>query len=590
MERQEYDSWEASGIEVAGKTGQIKTICPQCSHLRKPHNRKEKCLSVNVTDQVFHCGNCEWSGYVRRFPKAGQGGKRYEAPVYRPAPLSEKMADWFLNKRAITRQTLDYFKIFPNTKWIPQVEREVLAIGFPYVEGAQVVNIKSRYDYMEEGVRKKTFALEKGARKILYNVDAVRGQRKAVIVEGEIDALSVHQAGFSAVCSVPNGAPSLKKDPQTGEYLPEHAQPQAHLDYLDDAIEVFAQAEEIVIATDGDLAGRRLRNELARRLGKARCRFVVWPEGYKDFNEILVKHGEQGVLDVLENYTEAFPVEGIVRLEDVMDQVDYIRANGYPKGKDFSHAEFSKHLTLREGEVTTITGIPGHGKSEIVDEMVVEMAERHGWPTAFFAAENGGHAIHSVKLMHRFGRKPVVEDIQRNWWGEKVQNDAEYLRSKVWVNEFVSWIDLKKVGTHLDTILAKARELVAARGIKLLVIDPWNYLEGERESWQSETEFVSTQYSKIVWFAEEMECHVIVVAHPTKMLQNEDGSFKMPTLYHIAGSANFFNKTFNGATVYRDTVNGVTRVAIQKVKFEWIGKTGAVEFGYDEYRRRYYEV
>lgn len=585
----EFQAWEDTGLQLKKSTGQEKVICPKCSHLRKPANRREPVVQVNHDDKVFNCKNCGWHGYVRRLPK--REDKRYERPRYEPHPVSEKMKAWFQGKRKINEQTLAKFLIFPNRKWIAKAGQEVDTIGFPYVEHGQVVNIKSRYDYIELGengekVHNKTFTLEKGAKKLLYNVDAVRGQKKVVIVEGEIDCMSVDQAGFGAVCSVPNGAPPLSTDPETKQPLPMERQPHVNLDYLEDATEVFAHAEEIIIATDGDEVGIRLRNEIARRLGKARCRFINWPEGYKDFNQILVDYDEGAVLQVLEEYVEAFPVEGVLRAEDVSDDIDFIYDHGFPRGKAISHKKLSELITFRGGEVTTITGIPGHGKSEAVDEILVDLAQLHGWSNVIFAGENGGPALHSVRLIHRYIRKPVVEDIQKNLFPR--MSREELLMGKVWVNTFFNFMDLKKVGQSLDNILDKARELVVNRGVKVLVIDPWNYLESNRPQWQTETEYVSEAYSKLVFFAEEHDVHVIVVAHPTKMSQDENGNFKIPTLYSIAGSANFYNKTFNGVVIYRE--GHLTTWYVQKVKFDFIGHTGYQEFTYNAYQRRYSEV
>jgi hypothetical protein len=55
-------------------------------------------------------------------------------------------------------------------------------------------------------------------------------------------------------------------------------------------------------------------------------------------------------------------------------------------------------------------------------------------------------------------------------------------------------------------------------------------------------------------------------------------------------SANFFNKTDNGFTVYRDYETGEVMVYIQKVRNEFVGKIGQVSFRYDKFTGRYSET
>jgi hypothetical protein len=53
------------GIKIdTGRSGNQMTLCPQCSHLRKKHNKR--CLSVKRDDKgfVFRCHHCDYRGGV----------------------------------------------------------------------------------------------------------------------------------------------------------------------------------------------------------------------------------------------------------------------------------------------------------------------------------------------------------------------------------------------------------------------------------------------------------------------------------------------------------------------------------------------
>ena len=104
-------------------------------------------------------------------------------------------------------------------------------------------------------------------------LDNIKTMDTIYVVEGEIDALSLHEAGLYSVCSVPNGA---SKGSQ-------------RLEYLDNCWEYFVD-KGIILCTDNDQAGLSLRNELARRFGQGRCKYVEFGD-YKDANDILVSKG-----------------------------------------------------------------------------------------------------------------------------------------------------------------------------------------------------------------------------------------------------------------------------------------------------------
>jgi twinkle protein len=140
----------------------------------------------------------------------------------------------------------------------------------------------------------------------------------------------------------------------------------------------------------------------------------------------------------------------------------------------------------------------------------------------------------------------------------------------------------------LETILDAVRQLVRKKGINAFVIDAWNKLDHQYSN--NETKYISEQLDKITIFCEKNKVHCFLVAHPTKIQKDKvTGKYEVPNLYSISGSANFYNKTANGITVYRDYETGQTEVHIQKVKFKHWGKVGLVVLGWDYKNGRYYK-
>lgn len=561
-----YRTWTDTGINLKGKvSGQLKTQCPKCSDQR--NNKRDTALSVNIDKQVWNCHYCQWKGGLVSIDKEPR--KVYKKPDFTPQTPNDKMCEWFLKNRGIERRTLERFCISPIEKYIHKAGAKVPCIAFPYIKNTEIVNIKSRYDYIEEGQKKKTFTLEAEAELTFYNIDAIEEPTHCVIVEGEIDCMAVWQATGQPCVSVPNGA--SKGDMK--------------LEYLENSYQYFNNKKMIVLATDGDEPGLMLREELARRLGKDRCYYIEYPEGCKDMNEVLLKYGPDK-LDELFQSLHTFPMDGVITADSVSDELDYIYENGYPKGDNIEFTEFDKLFTFRGGEVTTVTGIPGHGKSEFLDEILERLARLRGWRHGLFAAENGSATLHYTRIAQRYIGKPFY-----TFNSDYKMTPQEKEAAKAFMNEHFFFINTREVKLTVDSLLEKGREMVLRKGIRSYVIDPYNCMESERPPGTSETEYVSQIYAKLVAFAEAYNVHVFLVAHPTKMRKSEStGLYDVPTMYSISGSANFFNKTYNGLSVYRNYETHITTVYVQKVKFDFVGRPGYCDFTFDRESRRYAEA
>ena len=251
-------------------------------------------------------------------------------------------------------------------------------IAIPYFDGGKLVGRKHR-TFGDD----KRFMQDVGSRQILYNIDCLRDETLAnealIITEGECDAWAALQCGFPRVVSVPGGAPAERIEDDDGkkyQFLSEH---KALIDGV----------REIILAVDGDGPGANLRDDLALRLGAARCKHVTFPkpaEGYescKDLNDALEQYGEKGVQETLKR-ARPMPIAGYYELDELPEP---------PPRPALSTGMVSMdlHWKLRLGDLTVITGVPGHGKSALIDEVCCRMAEKHGWRTVFAGgAAQGG--------------------------------------------------------------------------------------------------------------------------------------------------------------------------------------------------------
>lgn len=543
------------GIKIpSGSHGNVKATCPACTpHNRKVANKNAKDLSVNTDQGIWQCWNCGWSGTLKQREE-----RNYTKPVEIKLQLSDKTVEWFKN-RGINANTLKKFGITEKSEWMPQEGKEMNCICFPYLKDDKWTNIKFR-----DG--KKNFKMVKDAELLIFNYDGVNGKKKVIITEGEIDAMSVYEAGFFDVCSVPNGASKGNQ----------------RLEYLDNSWAAFSESEEIVIATDNDEAGINLKNELIRRLGRDRCQEFIYPAGCKDLNEVLVKYGIDGIWGCI-NKSKPLPVEGICRLTDFVIDLDSVYAYGFPPGVTIGYSDFDNLLNFSTGQLTVITGIPNSGKSAFMDQVLLKLAERHGWNIGVCSFENQPITKHAANLAACYVGMPFYRKDDNS-----KMSPESYENAKKFLYDHFFWFKMKDEDLSCEGIVSRGKQLVKTHGIKALVIDPWNYMEHKRGNNMTETEYVSDVLSRLCNFAKDYDVHVFLVAHPTKIRKDPaTGDFEIPNLYNISGSAHFFNKCDNGFTVYRDRKTNLVTVYIQKVRFFYNGSIGSAEFTYDVHSGRY---
>lgn len=547
------------GIELRGKvSGQHKFRCPKCGE-----NKSDTDLSVNIDTGLYNCKKprCGWSGIVATNNYQKELPKQYKRPIWKNnTKLSDGIVHWFKG-RGISQETLVKMKVTDGPEWMPKMpegKTSVNTIQFNYLRGQDLINTKYR-----DG--NKRFRLEKDAELIFYNLNALKDTKIISIQEGEIDTLSYIEAGIDYAISVPNGA---------------NKSGSVKLEYLDNCWEHFENIEKIIIATDNDEPGIALKNELARRLGIERCYYVDFDD-CKDANEYLLKHGKEALRLITTN-AKIFPIQGIIFANDVSNDVDNYYDNGLSKGNLIGIEEFDKHISFDdEGAFTIVTGIPNQGKSEFVDFLASILNIKYHWRCGVFSPENFPLKFHIGKLAEKI--------IGKSFFGEYRMLKSEKDMAKSHINNNFFFIASDDDDFSIDDILEKARILVLKYGIKILIIDPWNKLEHQRDRNEDKSDYISKVLDKIFKFKRKYKLHIFLIAHPTKIKKDKrTGMFEIPNLYDIADSAHFFNKPEMGLTVYRNFYTHKTEVYIQKMKFKHWGTIGKVEFNWDPQNGRYY--
>ena len=542
-----------------------KMFCPDCHKKRKKHPT-DKPLAVYWNSCYAKCFNCGSEFFFGKTEKIGyqptkkQTMKKEPKEYKKPTKLTnetapdEKVLAWFAS-RGIPSEVVTQEGITQAARSFPQTNQVEKCIVFPYTVEDELVNRKYR-------TARKHFMLEAGAELVPWRIDHIRDTPECIITEGEMDALSFIVAGRKDVVSVPNGA-------------------QKNLTWLDRFIETHLENKDrIYIAADTDAKGLELRAELVRRFGEEKCRIVTYGEGCKDANELLQKGGVEAVRKSIEEAQEV-PLEGIYTASDVKEELLALFEKGLQKGAVLGMGELDDMLSLEVGRLMIVTGIPGDGKSEFLDEMAVHLSLNYDWRCAWFSPENFPVTLHHPKLIEKLIGKRFLKGLITPIEFEAA---VRYLSC--------NFFDiLPEEGYRVDTILEKAEALVRRKGIRVFILDPYNCLEHQIPMGQSETQYISEFLEKLRSFARRRQVLVVLAAHPTKMKRDPlTKQFPVPTMYDISGSAAFFNKADFGIAIERDRTKEVTRVHVQKVKFRHLGYPGVASFKYNTHNGRFISI
>ncbi len=528
------DNFNQHGLDE----GKTQGTCPLCSSTRKPENQKQKCASYDWERGLGTCHNCDKSFQLHTYERKGKSEKTYVKPEsFVVQEVGTKVEEWF-KTRGISRKTLHELRVTEGSEYMPQTGKAENVIKFNYFMGDDLINVKYR-----DG--RKNFKLYKGAEKVFYNIDSIVGYEYCILVEGEMDVLALHEAGISNVISVPNGA-TLNTN---------------NLEYLDACIDYFEDKEKIILATDSDEAGIALQTELIRRLGSEVC-FLATFDDCKDANEYLIKHGPEKLVSRITN-AKPVPLENVTTFRDIEDEItDFVR-NGFKPGFQVGLSNFDDIFSTYTGQFITVTGIPSSGKSDFVDRMVVGYNRNYEWKTAFASPENQPTYLHAHKLMRKcWGGMPTAADIYSDRWNQIADH----------CNTNFFHIDMERY--TLEAVLKKGAELVKRKGIKCLVIDPFNKVRSNDQS--GDVNVYTLEYlQKIETFAKKYDVLVIVVAHPTKMYKDANGKIEEPTMYNIKGGGEWYDASYHGLLIHRDYEAKTVKAKVLKVKFQNLGENGA---------------
>ena len=550
--------------------GQRRIKCPFCSADRKNKNDTPLSISIDHKQVTYNCHHCGESGHA--FLDTG-GNVQPIKPVEEVKPVKvvagelSEASQRFLGHRGISISTAKGLGLFTAMRYSRKAQKDREAIAFPYKNAEGVYAVKYRIiepkDYSWDGSPSSMWGVER------VEVESFDGSALPVVIcEGEMDALTLNDCGVMNAISVPNGAPNKVKE---GKIDPRSDN---QFSFLWSARGIFDKVEKIIICSDNDAPGQALAEEVARRVGRAKCWTVEYPDGCKDINDVLMKHGEDAVQECIKK-VKPWPVAGLFGADHYREDVEELYLNGPGKGCSTGYSDVDDIYSIAGGFVSIVTGIPGSGKSEFVDQVMFNLADTLDWKFAVCSFENPP-SFHIPKLAEKYTMKPFFEGLSTRMSHDEKGNALE------WINDHFAFMDHSDgEPATIESILDRAEAAVLRLGVRGLVIDPFNYIEfADGES--TETKVISDMLTKIRLFAISHDVHVWFIAHP-----------------RILRSAAWFSKADFGITIARPwqhspvvaddfgnkshsmPQDSKVEVHVWKCRFKWLGKVGMAKLDYN---------
>lgn len=561
------------------------------------HNESHPSFSYNRKDYSAHCFSCGESTDVIRALMDGQNlsfvdaakklfemaemdvlwdkvqvDRKYRYPHEEQEP-AEDVID-YLGWRKISEDTIRKCGIQSDGKG---------NIAFPYRdENNQLLTMKyrpARKVNKDNGEQKSWVQKDTDTTPILFNMNRCNPDYPLVICEGEIDCLSVYEAGWKNVVSIPFGAQSMT--------------------FIDRCYDWLDMYKEIILAGDMDEAGQKFNKEATTRLGAWRCKTMEIPEKYmghiaqldrdiKDINEVLFYFGKDAVMDMIHNARET-PIASVVDIMDVKP-VDLQELDGVTTGIKPLDKMLGK---LYYGTVTLVSGKAASGKSSLVSTILCNAMDAgiNSW-------------IYSGELNEQTNRNWIdyIFAGPRNVSQSNAPDGSDYYQINPGVSNKISkayrgrcFIYKDGQTSDIDSLLKSAEDVVRRYDCKVLVLDN---LMTIMDSSDEELESQKNIMVKTVAFATKYNVAILLVCHLRKVAKGQQitlddisGTAKLGNLCHRNITlARITDEEKSGEAEYSHTPKELLKydVQISCSKDRMRGKVGSIGVWYDTWSRRFY--
>ena len=354
---------------------------------------------------------------------------------------------------------------------------------------------------------------------LLFNMNRVNTSKPLLITEGETDCASAIEAGYINTVSVPLGA--------------------GNLHWIEENWDWLNNFDSIIIWSDNDEPGIKMRKECIYRLGTWRTKYISAPEFFekdngkkiplKDINDCLQIGGKDFVMNLISEAKDV-PVKSVVDYSEI-EELDISQMDGVKTGIKPLDDELVK---IFYGTLTVLSGRPGSGKTSIIDQTIARSID-DGNPVFLFSKEMPERMSANWFNTIIAGRRNMIERTSRD-------NRKYYIVPQVIQKKMQAHYNKKLFiyrddePNDVDSVLKSAEECVRKFGCKLIVLDNLMMIDlncSESDKNTAQTNLINA----LIKFAAKFNVAVVLIAHPRKT-QDTNSDIEM---YDISGTSNIIN-------------------------------------------------
>ncbi len=475
----------------------FKLPCPHCGG-SDPVSMHE--------DRSAYCFSC--ATVIKDYDKACDSPlvsetKTVDIQPYRNNAMNNSEGEFLaLTDRSIS---LDSAKKY-GVKAVKDSKGQIIKHLYPYYIANEIVGYKVRE-------QNKMFTWKgSGAGSGLFGEQLFQsGGKYITIVEGECDAMAAYEMLGSKwpVVSIKNGAQAAIKD-------------------VKNSIEFLEKFDCVVINFDNDKPGKEAAKKVAMLLTPGKAKVVHLADDFKDANDMIKKGNKHGYVTAWWN-AKVYTPSGVVNARDLKDKYfNREKKDSVP----YPWAGLNKKLYgLRQGELMTLTGGTGLGKSSVTRELEHWLINNTEDNIGIVALEE--HDLRTLDcLMSIEANDRLYVDHIREGYEQKYLDE---IYSKIYDNGRV-WIHAHFGSNDIDEIFSKIRFMIIGCDCKWIVVDHLHMLVSSSTE-GDERRTIDSIMTKLRCIVEETGVGMILVSHLRRVEGNRGHENGVTVgLNHLRGS------------------------------------------------------
>lgn len=560
----------SSNYETREKGDELEfKYCPYC---HGGSNKDKYTFSINLISGAFKClrSTCGKDGHFVELCRDFNFRLEFEEPkIYKQLPQkqidSTAGAIEYMKSRGISEEITRKYQL-TTQKGNPKI------LVFPfYDESGKLVAAKYRKTDFKKGIDKNKEWFEKDTQPILFGMKQCVGFDRLIITEGQIDSLSVAEAGYDNAVSVPTGASGFT--------------------WLRNVYIWISQFKEILVFGDCEHGKMTLLDTLIARLPKNIIVKAVRLKDYlgeKDANDILRKYGVKAVRVCIDNATVP-KLDNVKQLADV-ESVDLNKMDKILTGITGVDRVIRG---MAMGQLVILTGKRGEGKSTFMSQMVCTALQENR-SVFVYSGELADFHFKRWLDLQLAGRRHIKDSTDQ--WGQPVyylesetaKQISDWYRNRAYIydNNFI--LDSAEFESLPETI----EKVIQQYNVQMVCID--NLMTAmERVTEQSNLYLAQSNFvGKLKAIATKYQVVIVLVAHPKKA--NADSYQDDNDL--VAGSSDITNKAdiilkYSRAAENDEGYNSIIKVTKNRIAGKLLLKNeDAVKVFYDDQTKRITDI